>query len=199
MKPNTRPASPYGLVFKSVSSIKGKLAGESCSFSVYGNSLTKQLIHFTCRWLGRQLAYCGTRAQEHTPPGQGKVKALVPGNNPNPMPLERWIAVFSLWSTALLRHFEGHWSPWPIFYVLAVTVKPKCLWWCKEKTIQRLLVKAEVLGGVSWGLMIDDWGFLRQWRPCGVVFFILWLLVYLLKLTVLTWKFFDWFGQYSIL
>lgn len=86
-------------------------------FSVYGNSLTKQLIHFTCRWLGRQLAYCGTRAQEHTPPGQGKVKALVPGNNPTPMPLERWIAVFSLRSTALLRHFEEHWSPSPIFYV----------------------------------------------------------------------------------
>ena len=117
MKPNTRPASPYSLVFKSVPSIKGKLAGESCSFSVYGNSLTKQLIHFTCQWLGRQLAYCGTRAQEHTTPGQGKVKALVPGNNPTPMPLERWIAVFSLRSTALLRHFEGHWSPWPIFYV----------------------------------------------------------------------------------
>lgn len=72
---------------------------------------------------------------------------------------------------------------------LAVTAKPKCLWWCKEKTIQRLLVKAEVVGGVSWRLMIDDWGFLRQWRPCGE-FFLYCDLVYLFKLTRLTWKIF---------
>ena len=76
---------------------------------------------------------------------------------------------------------------------LAVPAKPKCLWWCKEKTIQRLLVKA-VLGGASWGLMIPP-SVTTVW---SVFFYIV------TKCIFLNWqdwlvKLLDWFGQYNIL
>ena len=73
---------------------------------------------------------------------------------------------------------------------LAVTAKPKCLWWYKEKTIQRLLVKAEVLGGVSWGLRIEDWGLRIPPSVTTVwsVFFLYCEVLYLLNLTGLTCK-----------
>lgn len=185
MKPNTRPASPYGLVFKSVSSIKGKLAGESCSFRcmaiVLPNSLSISLV-------GDSDDSSLTVGQEHRNihrPGRAKLK---PSSRAIIQLLCHWkdesrsfhCDLLPCWDISRDIDLRGQFS-----MSLAVTAKPKCLWWCKEMTIKRLLVKAEVLGGVSRGLMIDDSSVSDDRAE---YFFLYCDLVYLFKLTGLTCK-----------